>query len=64
MGRGLVPNAKSVGTEVLGYRIDFGPRYRICFGQDGESLIVLVEGGINRRQLGDIEQVKRHGREY
>ena len=36
------------------YRIDSGPGYRIYFGQDGETLIVLLGGGTKRRQQVDM----------
>ena len=59
MGRGIVSDAKSVGAGVLEYRIDSGPGYRIYFGRDGESLIVLLGGGTKRRQQADIERARR-----
>ena len=34
--------------------IDFGPGYRIYFGKDGESLVILVGGGTKKRQQQDI----------
>lgn len=37
MEMGNLSNAKGVGGEVLEYRIDFGPGYRIYFGRDGEA---------------------------
>ena len=54
MERGNHSNAKGVGAGVLEYKIDFGPGYRIYFGQDGERLIILIGGGIKKRQDGDI----------
>ena len=64
MGRGLLSNVKGVGADVLEYRIDSGPGYRIYFGRDGEKLIVLLGGGTKRRQQGDIETAKRLWRDY
>ena len=50
LGRGNTSNAKSVGEGVLEYRIDWGPDYRMCFGRDGESLVILLTGGTKQRQ--------------
>ena len=64
MGRGILSNAKGVGAGVLEYRIDSGPGYRIYFGRDGDTLIVLLGGGTKRRQQGDIENAMRLWRDY
>ena len=64
VGRGILSHTKSVGPGVLEYRIDSGPGYRIYFGRDGETLIVLLAGGTKRRQQGDIETAKRLWRDY
>ena len=64
MGRGILSNAKGIGAGVLEYRIDSGPGYRIYFGRDGETLIVLLGGGTKRRQQADIETARRLWREY
>ena len=64
MGRGIVSNAKSVGAGVLEYRIDSEPGYRIYFGRDGETVIVLLGGGTKRRQQADIETARRLWRDY
>ena len=60
----MVSNAKSVGAGVLEYRIDSGPGYRIYFGRDGVTLIVLLGGGTKRRQQADIETARRLWRDY
>ena len=52
--RGNRSNVKGVGAGVLEYKIDFGPGYRIYFGQDGERLIILIGGRIKKRQDNDI----------
>lgn len=48
--QGNLTDAKSVGKGVLEYRIDFGPGYRVYFGRDGETLVILLCGGTKRRQ--------------
>jgi putative addiction module killer protein len=45
---------KPVGEGVSEYRIDFGPGYRIYFGEDGEQLVILLGGGTKKRQQRDI----------
>ena len=57
-------NVKGVGAGVLEYRIDSGPGYRIYFGRDGKTLIVLLGGGTKRRQQRDIDAAKRLWRDY
>lgn len=55
MEQGNLSNVKSVGGGVLEYRIDFGPGYRVYFGRDGETLVILLTGGTKKRQQRDIE---------
>ncbi|MDO8877945.1 MAG: type II toxin-antitoxin system RelE/ParE family toxin [Pseudolabrys sp.] len=52
--QGNFSNVKSVGAGVFEYRIDFGPGYRVYFGQDGKTLIILLGGGTKQRQQQDI----------
>ena len=35
---------KSVGEGVLEARIDYGPGYRVYFGLDGVTLVILLGG--------------------
>jgi putative addiction module killer protein len=46
--------AKVVGEGVFELRLDFGPGYRVYFGRDGKTLIILLGGGSKRRQAADI----------
>jgi len=46
--------AKGVGEGVSELRLDFGPGYRVYFGRDGKTLIILLGGGSKRRQGADI----------
>ena len=49
-------NGKGVGEGVLEYRIHFGPGYRVYFGRDGETLVILLTGGTKQRQQQDIRE--------
>jgi putative addiction module killer protein len=62
--QGNLSNAKGVGEGVLEYRIDWGPGFRVYFGRDGETLVVLLTGGTKRRQKSDVEAAKRHWTDY
>ena len=64
MERGNLSNAKGVGGGVQEYRIDWGPGYRVYFGQDGDTLIILLCGGTKRRQQDDIAEAHAHWAEY
>jgi putative addiction module killer protein len=61
---GKLSNVKPVGVGVLEYRIDFGPGYRMYFGRDGDRLVILVGGGIKKRQQADINAAKAHWADY
>lgn len=61
---GNTSSIKSVGEGVSEYKIDFGPGYRIYFGNDGERLVILLGGGTKKRQSQDIENAKAAWREY
>src|SRR5271154_471676 len=61
--QGNLSNVKGVGEGVLEYRIDFGPGYRVYFGRDGETLVILLTGGTKRRQQRDIETAAMFWRE-
>lgn len=39
--QGNFSNTQSVGKGVFEYKIEFGPAYRIYFGQDGDVLVIL-----------------------
>jgi putative addiction module killer protein len=54
LGQGNLSNVKGVGEGVLEYRINFGPGYRVYFGRDGETLVILLSGGTKQRQQRDI----------
>lgn len=57
---GNFSNVKGVGAGVFEHKIDFGPGYRVYFGKDGETLVILLGGGTKKTQDRDI--VAAHGR--
>ena len=62
--QGNVSNVKSVGKGVSEYKIDFGPGYRIYFGQEGEELVILLGGGSKKNQAKDIQTAHMLWAEY
>ena len=64
LARGNVSNVKAVGAGVSEYKIDFGPGYRIYFGMDGDTLVILLAGGTKKDQQGDIAAAKNRWADY
>ena len=64
MEQGNLSNVKPVGEGVAEYRIDFGPGYRIYIGQDGATLIILLDGGTKKGQNADIHLARQRWRDY
>ena len=62
--QGNLSNAKSVGAGVLECRIDFGPGYRVYFGRDGDTVVILLGGGTKKRQQKDIGSARDLWQEY
>lgn len=61
---GNFSNVKGVGGGVFEYRVDFGPGYRIYFGKDGESIVILLGGGTKKRQDRDIASAHERWADY
>lgn len=61
---GNFSNIKSIGEGVLEYRIDWGPGYRVYFGRDGATMVVLLIGGTKHRQQRDITVAKHLWTDY
>ena len=49
---------------MLECRINVGPGYRVYFGRDGDTLIILLDGGTKARQQRDIEGACELWQEY
>ena len=61
---GNFSNVKGVGAGVFEYRIDFGPGYRVYFGKDGDTLVILLGGGTKKRQDRDIATAQMQWKDY
>jgi len=60
---GNTSNVKRIGT-IAEYRIDWGPGYRIYLAIEGDALIILLGGGIKKRQRSDIRRARGLFEEY
>lgn len=54
LGQGNFSNVKGAGAGVFEYRIDFGPGYRIYFGKDSATCVILLGGSTKKRQSAAI----------
>jgi putative addiction module killer protein len=61
---GNLGDHKSVGEGVMELRFDFGPGYRVYFGKDGDTLILLLMGGDKGTQRRDIKKAQELWSEY
>ncbi|MGC4028936.1 MAG: type II toxin-antitoxin system RelE/ParE family toxin [Steroidobacteraceae bacterium] len=61
---GLFGDAKSVGAGVSELRYDFGPGYRVYYGQEGAQLVLLLCGGDKGSQTTDIEKAHDYWKDY
>lgn len=60
----LFGDAKSVGEGVSELRISFGPGYRVYFGLDGDSIVILLLAGDKRTQAADIKTAQEYLFDY
>jgi putative addiction module killer protein len=61
---GNFSNVKGVGGGVFEKKIDFGPGYRIYFGKDGDTVVILLGGSSKQRQQEAIEAAKERWSDY
>jgi putative addiction module killer protein len=56
--------AKPLGEGVFELRLDFGPGYRVYYGREGRTIIILLGGGSKRRQDADIAAAVKRWKRY
>jgi putative addiction module killer protein len=49
---------------VLELKVDFGPGYRLYFGQAGRVMVLLLCGGDKSTQSRDIQTAKKYWADY
>lgn len=64
MSEGNLGDVRPVGEGVSERRIHFGPGYRVYFGRDGETVVILLGGGDKQRQQNDIQTARSRWRRY
>lgn len=61
---GNLGDCKFLRHGVSELRVDWGPGYRVYFGRDGRTVIVLLCGGDKRKQDADIKRAAELWQEY
>jgi putative addiction module killer protein len=56
--------AKALNEGVFELRLDFGPGYRVYYGREGKTIIILLGGGSKRRQSADIAAAIERWKKY
>jgi putative addiction module killer protein len=56
-------DCKPLGEGVAESRIDLGPGYRVYFGVEGET-VILLQGGDKSTQDADIQKAKQNWKDY
>ena len=61
---GNLGNCEPVGGGVLELKIDYGPGYRVYFGQVGTKVAILLCGGDKSSQSEDIKRAIEYWQDY
>jgi putative addiction module killer protein len=55
---------RSVGEGVYELKIDYGPGYRVYYGLENKTMVLLLLGGDKASQKKDIIQARNHWEDY
>ena len=61
---GNLGDCKSIGGGIYELRIDYGPGYRVYFGQLGLTIILLLLGGDKTTQEQDINKAQQYWKDH
>ena len=60
LAAGIFGDCESVGDGVLELREHLGAGYRVYFGRHGQTVVILLCGGIKKTQATDIKTAKEY----
>lgn len=60
VARGNLGDSKALGAGLYELRLDFGPGYRIYYGRQGQTVVVLLCGGDKASQQSDIAKARKY----
>lgn len=61
---GNLGQCRCVGEGVFELKIDFGPGYRVYFGEEGDTIVILLCGGDKSTQSKDIAMAHEYWADY
>jgi len=62
--RGLFGNTEHLGSGVWELKFDVGPGYRVYYGRDAKTLVILLHAGHKKSQSKDIETAHEFWADY
>ena len=64
LSAGNFGDCKSLRGGLFELRIDWGPGYRVYYALDGRTCILLLCGGVKRKQSADIKRAAEYLKDY
>jgi putative addiction module killer protein len=61
---GSLGHTDNIGEGVQGLKVDVGPGYRVYFGQDGPTFVILLCGGDKHTQDRDGRLARQYWKDY
>jgi putative addiction module killer protein len=62
--RGLFGDCRYLGNGLYELKFDVGPGYRIYYGRDGKTVVILLHAGHKKRQSADIDVARGFWADY